>query len=61
MKVLIEGSLLHLEATGEELTELQTLIGYCCDQNLAMDSLYEYISEQLRPKLVIKINVHTPP
>lgn len=56
MKVIIEGSLLHLEATGEELTELQTLIGYCCDNDLAMDSLFEYISKQLRPKIIIQTN-----
>lgn len=61
MKVLVEGSLLHLEATGEELTELQTLIGYCCDNNFTMDSLYEYISKQLRPKIIIRSKPPAPP
>lgn len=61
MKVIIESSLLHLEATGEELIELETLIGYCCDNNLAMDGLYEYISKQLRSRIVIKTNMPAPP
>ena len=61
MKVIIVDDEMSLETTGEELTELQTLIGHCCDKNISMDLLYEMISEQLRPKLVIKINVHTPP
>ena len=44
---------LSLECTHEELVALNNLCEFCASNNVSIDTLYEMVSRQLRPKIVI--------
>ena len=44
---------LSLECTQEELVALKDLCEFCAENNVSIDTLYEMVSRQLRPKIII--------
>ena len=44
---------LNLECTHEELVALKNLCEFCAENNVGIDTLYEMVSRQLRPRIVI--------
>ena len=53
MKINYIQDSLSLEATHEELIALKNLCEFCAMNNVSIDGLYEMVSSQLRPKIVI--------
>jgi len=53
MKIDYVQDSLNLECTHEELVALNNLCEFCAENNVSIDTLYEMVSKQLRPKIVI--------
>jgi hypothetical protein len=53
MKIESVHDSVNLECTHEELVALKNLCEFCAENNVSIDQLYEMVSAQLRPKIVI--------